>query len=175
MWKKCGLLAVFVVLFCFASACSSIDLSGGQDEIAAEYSRFLEICQGSSPELWQHLSKGSRRMAAAELAEMIIMEKNSNESPEELALKIEQKLNDVNDTSYVEGLSKLCKNLASYYYDLSVGKNGTAIKVDGDYAEVVNSGKMKYLEFHKEDGVWKAALFESRKTTFSDRHFSNNK
>ncbi|MGM9992748.1 MAG: hypothetical protein ACI376_07910 [Candidatus Bruticola sp.] len=175
MWKKCLLLFILSVLCCFVSACSGVALSGGQDEIAAEYSSVMEMCQGSSPDIWQHLSKESRRLAALELAIMTVMEKKSTESPMALALQIEQKLNDSHDTSYVDKMSALCRDLASYYYDVKVGKHGTVVKVDGDYAEVVNSDKMKYLEFHKEEGAWKVALLESRKIPFSERHFGSSK
>lgn len=170
MLKKLGLLLALVAVVCLASAC------GNQDEaISTEYNTFMDLCRGGSPDIWQHFTKGSRQQIIDSFVEYEIQQKHSKEAPQALAVQIEQKLNSGSDQTAQEGLAALGKDITNFYYDLQIGKHGTAIKVDGDFAEVVNEDKMKYMELHKEDGVWKVAALESRNTRFSKRHFGSKR
>ncbi|HBM96159.1 TPA: hypothetical protein DD394_01155 [bacterium UBP9_UBA11836] len=173
MLKKISLLLAFLAITCLLSACSG----GSQDTtaVSAEYETFMKLCHSGNSEVWQHLTKESRRQIVDNFVQFEIQQKHSKENPQVLASQAEQKLSSGSDQSAQEGLKNFCKEITNFYYDLQIGKHGTAVKVDGDFAEVVNEDKMKYLEMHKEDGVWKVAAIESRTTRFSKRHFGSKK
>lgn len=172
MLKKISLLLAFLAVTCLLSACS-----GSQDTaaISAEYETFMKLCHSGSSEIWQHLTKESRRQIIDSFVQFEIQQQHSKENPQALAAQAEQKLSSGSDQAAQEGLANFGKDITNFYYDLQIGKHGTAIKVEGDFAEVVNEDKMKYLELHKEDGAWKVAAVESRTTRFSKRHFGSKR
>ncbi len=171
MLKKISLWLALVALVCFAWACS-----GGQEEaVSAEYDTFMNLCRSGNPEIWQHLTKESRRQIVDNFVQFEIQQQHAKEAPQVLATQAEQKLSSGSDQGARESLANFGKDIINFYYDLQVGKHGTVVKVNGDYAEVVNEDKMKYLELHKEEGAWKIAAVESRTTRFSKRHFGSKR